>query len=111
MKRFSFLPILIILASCSKINVEFNTDAGLSLADVLAPKLLAGDCLDPDLSQIPTTVSLMLCDGSMASGSMVLASSCSSSGEVGCLTTASFIAADISEIPGKVIIRARYWWC
>lgn len=53
----------------------------------------AADCIDPDLSKIPTTQSLMLCNGTLTNGTWAIAD-CSSDAQTGCVTTAALPAAD-----------------
>src|SRR5690606_38077567 len=62
-----------------------------------AYKLTAPDCLDPDLSQVPSHVTMMLCDGTIASGQLTI-NYCKEDRQEGCLTTAQVPAIRGSEL-------------
>ncbi len=67
-----------------------------------AVKLMSDDCIDPDLALVSVATKLMLCDGSIASGTYTLAD-CSSDGEIGCVTVAAYKAAKMSNFTGAEI--------
>lgn len=98
-------------------------------AEPKAAKLVDPACVDPNLSEVKAGVQLMLCDGTIATGTLVLPaapdlsnltasnvklgvtiagvtgsfagasfSSCSGNGEEGCVTNATFKAANLSNL-------------
>jgi hypothetical protein len=105
------------------------TPAVEETAPAKALKLTDPDCVDPNLAEVKTGVQLMLCDGTIATGTLVIPaapdlsnltagnvksgvtiagvtgnyagasySSCSANGEEGCVTNASFKAANLSNL-------------
>ncbi len=72
---------------------DLSSPPGQATEPPMAPKLSAGDCKDPRLEEIPVNVTLTLCNGGLAHGLLAF---CSADGEVGCVTSESYRAADIS---------------
>ncbi len=71
----------------------------------VAIKLTDTDCVDPDLTKVATTTSLMLCDGTIAAGTLDLSAiveeshaDCSSDGQIGCVANTDFKAVDMSNV-------------
>lgn len=71
-----------------------------------ALKLVNPSCIDPALDEIKAGVSIMLCDGSVVTGTLVATTTtvnnrpadCSGNNEIGCVTTNSFKAADLTNL-------------
>lgn len=71
-------------------------------SDKRAAKLISGDCIDPDLTKVQKGNKLMLCDGSLAEGSLA---SCSSDGQQSCVTENAFKAADTTGLTAAKIAK------
>jgi hypothetical protein len=98
-----------------------RSEAVAATVEEKTAKLTSEDCIDPDLSWVGTATQLMLCDGTIASGTYtpdfpdagnVLTtdtvngnsgtytppSTCASDGETGCVTDVSYPAAEVASI-------------
>ncbi len=101
------ITFLLFIFSCDSNLKIRTTSAPIDLAEVsqevqggdnqTPTKLTQKECIDPDLSHISPQATLTLCDGSTATGQMNLLP-CSSSGQVGCITTASVSAVNPIDI-------------
>ena len=86
-------------------------------SDLRADKFKLANCIDPDLAQVPVGITLTLCDGSHGEGTLVISSSpdndtnsipeCQEDGQVHCMTTEIFKAADTSLISPSDILSGR----
>lgn len=76
---------------------EEDRDGGATSAGTSAAKLTADDCVDPNLSRLASDQTIMLCDGTLAQGTLVVPSACATDGEVGCISSSSFKAAKMSD--------------
>lgn len=69
-----------------------------------AAKLTSDECIDPELALVSSDVTFMLCDGTMATGSLTIPQICESDGDRGCVVDGSqFKAAKLSGFDGKDI--------
>lgn len=110
-------------------NVDVDsgvTDVVLDTVNNSAIKLTAADCVDPDLNEVKAGVQLMLCDGTLATGTLALPDltnliagniragvmindvsgtlveenhgACSGNNQTGCVTNATYRSADLSNL-------------
>jgi hypothetical protein len=71
-----------------------------------AAKLTSDDCVDPDLSLVSSSTSLMLCDGTMAEGTFEAPKTCAAEGATGCVANATYTAALTTGLADKVLSTA-----
>jgi hypothetical protein len=88
-------------AVAPKATTQSTTQTSATTPGQSKAKLTAEDCIDPDLAKVLSTTSLMLCDGTIVAGSLVMSddgelsiAACELDGATGCLANSDFPAAD-----------------
>lgn len=109
-----WLLVALFLSACSA-QMKVDTKSGGSRGPASAPsteepgtaeskaaKLTSSECIDPDLAKVSSDQSLMLCDGTIAKGTLTL-DFCATDGQVGCVTVTTFPSASVSGLASKVL--------
>jgi hypothetical protein len=124
-KNLTMFVTLVVATGCAQFKVESN--GRKKPADDRAAKLMADDCVDPDLSLVATGQSITLCDGTQAEGAFDISNltaaniksgvsiagidgsvvpspaNCAADGGTGCVATTSYPAANANDlIPANI---------